>query len=93
MPAQRRYQAVLKAVIAEGAFLRDMLLRAHVNHAERAGRDAISTAVANGFLDVHGVKLGAHDRPGRTNLKTGRIHAVLADVRHHQPAPLGSIGD
>src|SRR5208337_2808136 len=65
----RRHQAVLEPVVAERAFLGDVLFGADVDHAERAGRDAVAAAVADGLLDVDRVELGAYDRPRRADLE------------------------
>ena len=42
-----------------------------VDHAERAGGDAVAAAVAGGLLDVDRVELGADDRAGRADLQAG----------------------
>src|SRR5205807_10334551 len=39
-------------------------------------------------LDIDRVEFGAHQRARRTGLQAGRVGAVLAYVRHHQPALL-----
>ena len=59
---------------------------AAVEHPERARRDAVAAAVADVLLDDHRSELGADDRPGRAHVEAGRVRAVLAHVRAHQPA-------
>src|ERR1700731_140423 len=82
---------IFQPVVAERAlvsrpYLEGALLGHSVDHAEGAGGHAEAAAVADVLLDIDGVEFGAHQRAGRTSLQAGRVGAVLADVRHHQPA-------
>src|SRR5207244_10740218 len=81
----------LQPVVAEGA-LSGYALLIHADDAERTAGHAVAAAVADVLLDVHRVKLGARDGAGRAHLQTARLHAVLADVRHHQPASAHPVG-
>src|SRR5687767_1349196 len=54
-----RLQPALQPVVAERALLRGVRHRIDVDDAERAGRDAIATAVAGIRLNDDGVELGA----------------------------------
>src|SRR6266513_348491 len=86
-----RRHVVFEAVVAERALvsrprLELAVLGGAVNDPEGAGRHAETTAVTDVLLDVDGVVLGPDQRPGRAGLEAGRIGAMLADVRHHQPA-------
>src|SRR6185437_10522008 len=84
----RRRHAVAGAVVAEGALPHPAVALdlALVEHAERAGRHAVSAAVADILLDDDRAQLGADDRAGRAHVQAGRVGAVLAHVRAHQPA-------
>src|SRR5205823_2463879 len=55
------------------------------DHAERARRDAVATAIAHVGLDVDRAVLGADDRAGRTGLEAAGALAVLAHIGHHLP--------
>src|SRR5207253_3212711 len=57
-----------------------------VDDAERTGRHAVAAAVAHVLLDHDRPELGAEERAGRTDVETGGVRAVLADVGAHQPA-------
>src|SRR5437868_9427558 len=57
-----------------------------VEHAERTCGHAVPTAVADVLLHDDRPELRAKERPGRADVETGRVRAVLADVRLHQPA-------
>src|SRR5436190_5504971 len=59
---------------------------APVEDAERAGGHAVAAAVADVRLDDDGAVLGSEQRAGRADVEAGRVRAVLADVRAHQPA-------
>ena len=59
---------------------------AAVEHAERAGGDAVAAAVAHVLLDDDGAELGADQRAGGADVEAGGVGAVLADVGAHQPA-------
>src|SRR5439155_4059055 len=82
---------VFEAVVAERALMRRprlelAVLGCAVDDPEGTGRHAETTAVADVLLDVDGVELGPDQGPGGAGLEAGRVGAVLADVRHHQPA-------
>src|SRR5687768_12629291 len=62
-----------------------------MNHAEWASRHTVAAAVADWLLDVDRVELGADDRAGGADLQAGRVHAVLADIGHHQPGRLSAL--
>ena len=79
-PGRRRGRGRSEPVVAEGALLGDVLGGADLDHAERAGGDAVAAAVAGGLLDVDRVELGPHDRAGRADLEAPGVDAVLADV-------------
>src|SRR6266852_4162961 len=83
-----RLQPHLHAVVAQRAFLRRPRGRVHVDHAEGAGGDAGAATVAHIRLDHDGVEFGPDDGAGGANLETARLHAMLAHVAHHQPAPV-----
>src|SRR5581483_7242261 len=57
-----------------------------VEHAERARGDAGPTAVADVLLHDDGAELRAEERSGRADIEAGRVRAVLAHVRLHEPA-------
>ncbi len=80
-----RHVALLP-VVAEGAFVNVSVVLASVQHAERTGRDAVAAAVADVGLHIDIAELVVDDAAGRAGLLTGRFHAVLAHVAHHQPA-------
>jgi hypothetical protein len=75
--------------------MRTAIDMAHLWNSERAGRNAIAAAVANILADDNGVELGANDRSGWTSFEAGSVHAVFADVAHHQPGHASSrtVGD
>src|SRR5262249_20322509 len=87
-----RLHAVLQPVVTEGALLGDVVDRVDLDHPERAGRDAVAAAVADVRRDHDRVELGPDDRAGRADLEAAGLDAVLADVAHHQPAPLRAVG-
>src|SRR5262249_17145522 len=87
----RGLEAHLHPVVAEGALLRRSRHRIDLDDAERARADAVATAVAGIRLDHDGVEFRADDCPRRADLEAPRPHAVLADVAHHQPAPLAPV--
>src|SRR5262249_49666942 len=76
----RRRQAGPPAVVAERTLRGHELVRiaAHVDDAERTRRNAIAAAVARRLIDIHGIKLGAQDGPGRADLQARSIDTVLA---------------
>src|SRR6266540_1106358 len=80
-----RFHPALEPVVAQRALLRDTFVGVHLDHAVRAGRDAVAAAVADVRLDEDGVELGLDDRPGRADLHAAGVLAVLADVGHHEP--------
>src|SRR5690606_22087670 len=73
------------AVVAQRALLRRVRDRVDVDDAERARADAVAASVARVGLDHHRVELRPDDRSGGAHLQTPRLHAVLADIAHHQP--------
>jgi len=79
------FHPALQPVVAERAFLRDLGVGVHLDHAVRARGDAVATTVADIRLDEHGVELRADNRPRRADLQAAGSLAVLADVRHHEP--------
>src|SRR5438128_10844803 len=86
-----RGHVVFEAVVAQRALVRRprlelAVLGGAVDDPEGTGRHAETTAVADVLLDVHGVVLSPDQRPRRASLEAGSIGAMLADVRHHQPA-------
>src|SRR3982074_3291325 len=86
-----RRHVVFEAVVAERALvgrprLELAVLWGAVDDSEGTGRHAETAAVADVLLDIHRVVLGPDQCPRRAGLEAGRIGAVLADVRHHQPA-------
>src|SRR6476646_5565621 len=95
----RGHQAVTLAVEAERALVRMSVERAAGDDAERARRDTVGAAVADVRLDVDVPELVVDDGPGGARLLTGRRHAVLAHVAHHEPAsgigaaPVGELLD
>src|SRR6266478_6511727 len=88
----RRLEAHLHPVVAERALLRGARHRVHADHPERARADAVPAAVARVRLDDHRVELGADDGAGRAHLEAAGVSAVLADVAHHEPAPVLPVG-
>src|SRR3954467_4362013 len=83
--------AGLQPVVTEGALLGDVGNIVDADDSEGTCADAGSTAVAGVGLNYDGVELGADDGTGGADLETGGVDAVLADVTHHQPAPVGSV--
>jgi hypothetical protein len=81
-----RLHAGAEPVVAQRALVCLAVLLAPGDHAERAGPDAVTAAVADVVLDHHGAELGAEQRPGRAHVQAGRLGAVLAHVAGHQPA-------
>src|SRR5216683_16208 len=88
----RGLEAHLHPVIAERAFLGGARHRVEADHPEGARADAIPAAVARVRLDDHRVELGPDDGAGRTHLEAAGVRAVLADVAHHEPAPVLAVG-
>src|SRR2546428_2190800 len=84
-------EAHLHAVVAERALLRGPRHRVDADDAEGAGPDAITTTVARIGLDDNRVQLGADDGARRAHLQAAGPHAMLADVAHHEPAPLATV--
>src|SRR5262249_29997287 len=78
-------EAVVDAVVAEGALPRGARVVVEGHHAERARGDAVAAAVADGLVDVDGPELGPVDGAGRARVQAARVRAVLADVGHEQP--------
>src|SRR5262249_40949135 len=76
---------VLEPVVAEGALVGGARPLTEADHPVGAGRDAVPAAVAGLLLDEDCVELGADDRVCWADLQAGRVLAVLADVRHHEP--------
>src|SRR5581483_424211 len=65
-----------------------------VEDAERTGGNAVTAAVADVLLDDDGAELGSEQGSRRADVETGRVRAVLADVRGHEPPqPLGAVVD
>src|SRR5256885_240983 len=87
----RGLEAHLHPVVAEGAFLRRARYRIDVDDPEGARADAVAAAVAGVRLDDDGVELRPDDGARRAHLEAAGVDAVLADVAHHQPAPLASV--
>ena len=83
----RGLEAVLQAVVAEGALGGPAVVVVAVDDAERARRDAVAAAVADVGLQDHRLELGADQRAGRAGVQAARVRAVLADVGHEHPAP------
>src|SRR3569623_1022012 len=88
----RRLQSDTDAIVAERAFLRRVGHVIDVDHAERARTNAVAAAVARIGLDDDSVELRADDRARGTHLETRRLHAMLAHIAHHEPAPLVRLG-
>ncbi len=70
----------LLPVVTERAFERAAIILISLDYAERACRDAVSTAVANVGLNKHAAEFCSYDRAGRTCLKTSRVFAMLTDI-------------
>src|SRR5258706_11882206 len=87
----RRHETRLHAVVAERALLRGARHRVDVDHTERAGADAVTATVAGIRLDDDGVELGPDDGARRAHFETAGPQAVLADIAHHEPAPVATI--
>src|SRR5919204_6641008 len=86
-----RSHVVLEPVITERALVgcarfEVTVFGGAVDDAEWTGRHAEAAAIANILLHVHRAELRADQRAGGTGLQAGGVGAVLADVRHHQPA-------
>src|SRR3981081_2142999 len=86
-----RRHVVFEAVVAERALvgrprLELAVLWGAVDDSEGTGRHAETAALQDVLRDVHRVVFGPDQCPRRAGLEAGRIGAVLADVRHHQPA-------
>src|SRR6185436_20346459 len=80
-----RAQAVVDAVVTEGALLGGAGPLVEADDTERTGRHAVPAAVADVLVDVDGAELRPVDRPGRAGVETAGVRAVLADVGHEQP--------
>ena len=61
-------------------------LRAPIDHAKRAGNDAIPAAIANIVLHQHRTDFSAHDRAGRTRFEATRFLTMLANIGKKNPA-------
>src|SRR5205807_10074162 len=85
-------QAVLQAVVAQGALLCGARGRVDLDDAERTGRNTVATAIADVGLNDHRVKLGTDDGPRRAHLQAPGLHAVFTHFAHHQPAPVAAVG-
>src|SRR3954451_24540897 len=81
-----RLEPVLEAVVAERALGGAAVLLVAADHAERARRDAVAAAVADVGLHDDRVELRAEEGASRAGIETAGVGAVLADVRHEQPA-------
>src|SRR5262245_4331874 len=78
-------EAVVDAVIAEGALLGRAGVLVEADDPERARRHAVPTAVADVLVDVDGTELRSVNRAGRARVQTSRLSAVLANVGHQEP--------
>src|SRR5207248_11799780 len=56
-----------------------------VEHAERTGRHAVAAPVAHVLLDDDRAELRPEQGARRAYVEAGRVRAVLADVRGHEP--------
>src|SRR5467141_3132036 len=81
-------EAVVDAVVTEGALLGGARLLVERHDAERARGHAVAAAVADVLVDVDGAVLGPVDGAGGTRVETPRLRAVLADVGHEQPGEI-----
>src|SRR3954454_16421660 len=80
-----RNQSCFLPVVAECAFKRTAIVWILLHHSERAGNDAVSTAVANVRLDENTAEFGTDDSTGRASFKTTGYFAMLANVRGKAP--------
>src|SRR6266850_4466600 len=87
----RRLEPNLHPVIAQRALLRGSRRGVDADDAERAGPDAITTAVARIGLDDNRVELGPDDGARRADFEAPCAYAVLADVAHQEPASLATV--
>lgn len=82
-------EPALLAIVTKGAFKGapgvGQRLRASVDHAERAGDDTITAAVANIVLNKHRANFGAHNRASGTGFEATGFLAVLANVGEKNP--------
>src|SRR5437899_6450526 len=81
-------EAVVDAVVAEGALLRGARLLVERHDAERARGHAVTAAIADVLVDVDRAELGPVDGARRAGVQAARLSAVLADVRHEQPGEI-----
>ena len=82
----RRLQSRLLPVVAEGALECPPIVGPPIDHAERAGDDAVAAAVADVGLDEDAAELGPDDRSRGTGLEAAGVLAVLAHVGREVPA-------
>src|SRR5262249_30422086 len=76
------------SVVAERALVGMAVERAPRHHAEGTGGHAGRAAVADVGLDEDVLELRVDDGARRARLLAGSGDAMLADVAHHQPAPV-----
>src|SRR5262249_33628399 len=72
-----RLQAMLQAVVAQGALLRCPRGRVDLDDTEWTGRNTVATAITHVGLDDHRIELGADDGPCRAYLQATSLHAVF----------------
>src|SRR5712691_2786214 len=84
----RRAQAVVDAIVAEGALVGPSRVVVEGHDAEGAGADAVPAAVADVLVDVDRAELGPVDRARRAGVEASGLRAVLAHVRHEEPREL-----
>src|SRR5206468_758207 len=82
------FHAVAEPVVGQRALPDPAVPGPLVDHAVRAGRDAVAAAVADVLLHYHRAELGPEQRAGRADVQAGGVGAVLAHVGGHQPAQL-----
>ena len=66
------------------------VVRPAVDHPVGAGGHAVPAAVAHVLLHDDRAELGAEEGAGRADVEAGRVGAVLADVRLHEPTEPGA---
>src|SRR5580698_971280 len=78
-------EAVLLAVVTQGALVRATVLFVAVDYTEGAAHNAVCAAVADVLLHVDVSELVVDERAGGADFDARRVLAVFTDVAHHEP--------
>src|SRR5579871_2074565 len=80
-----RGHPVLLAVIAKRTLVCQAVFGIAVQDAERTGRHTVGAAVTDILLQVDVAEFVVDQRTRRAGLLAGRLHAMLANIAHHEP--------